>query len=40
MKTQMHRKAIAIATVVVLGLATTGDAALAPYWWLQWRSHG
>ena len=29
MKTQMNRKAIAIATVVVLGLATTGGAALA-----------
>jgi hypothetical protein len=29
MKTQMHRKAIAIATVVMLGLATTGGAALA-----------
>ena len=29
MKTQMHRKAIAIAAVVMLGLATTGGAALA-----------
>jgi hypothetical protein len=29
MKTQMHRKAIAIAAVVMLGLATTGEAALA-----------
>ena len=27
MKTQMHRKAIAIAAVVMLGLATTGGAA-------------
>ena len=29
MKTQIHRKAIAIAAVVMLGLATTGSAALA-----------
>jgi hypothetical protein len=29
MNTQMHRKAIAIAAVVMLGLATTGGAALA-----------
>ena len=29
MKIQMHRKAIAIAAVVMLGLATTGGAALA-----------
>jgi hypothetical protein len=29
MKTQMHRKAIAIAVVVMLGLATNGSAALA-----------
>ena len=29
MKTQMHRKAIAIAVVVMLGLATTGGATLA-----------
>jgi hypothetical protein len=29
MKSQMHRKAIAIAAVVLLGLATTGGAALA-----------
>jgi hypothetical protein len=29
MKTQMHRKAIAIAVVVMLGLATTGGAAFA-----------
>jgi hypothetical protein len=29
MKTQLHRKAIAIAAVVMLGLATTGGTALA-----------
>jgi hypothetical protein len=29
MKTQMHRKAIAIAAVVVVGLSITGGAALA-----------
>jgi hypothetical protein len=29
MKSQMHRKAIAIAAVVMLGLATSGGAALA-----------